>query len=572
VTTPTTVEPPRAEKAKGEHHGLIMAGLMLGILLSALDQTVVGTSLPKIVGELGDFQYFPQLITSYLLASVIVIPVAGKFSDLYGRRPIYLLGMATFLLGSALCGLAGEWGSWNVGGVAVSGMWQLILFRFIQGLGGGAIFPVALATIADLYSPSERGRVQGLFGAVFGFASVIGPFLGGWIVDSVHIGDISSWRWVFYVNVPVGIAGISMVATHFPRKVPNAGIKIDWWGVGTITAALTAIVVVASLGGVTYDWGSPQILGLIAFALLMTAGFVYAESRAADPLIPLGLWKESIFTVSSIASILMGSSMFGVIAFMPTYMQGVVGISATYSGAVLVPLTLMLVAGSLISGQLMKRFGYKPFTVSGCLIAASAFFGLWYMNTQGIPPIWLAILVMMWLGIGLGFTIQTFTVAVQNALERRHVGTGTAAITLFRSLGATVGIAALGAILNTNVRRELPPRVASSPPAVQGIYSGVLNNQYIGGKPENVPQILVATPDQIQPIQAALAAHHVPPGAFAQFLDVVKDAFNASIGSVWLAGAFIALGGFVVVLFLKGKRLKTAEEYHGSQPAAAAMH
>jgi MFS family permease len=252
-------------------------------------------------------------------------------------------------------------------------------------------------------------------------------------------------------------------------------------------------------------------------------------------------------------------------------MQGVVGISATYSGAVLIPLTLMLVLGSLVSGQLMKRFGYKPFTVMGTFIAATGFFGLWYINSKGIPPIWEAILVMMWIGIGLGFTIQTFTVAVQNALQRRLIGTGTAAITLFRSLGATVGIAALGAILNQNLDNEIPPRIASSTQAVQGIYQGALANQYVGGKPENLPQLLVAPSDVIAPIRAAADAH--APGAFDAFLGVLKDAFNASIGSVWLGGAIIGAVALVVVLFLKNKPLKSAEEYHGEgAPAAAAMH
>lgn len=567
----TSTAPAKSSRFGG--HGLILTGLLLGVLLAALDQTVVGTSLPKIVGELGDFQYFAHLVTAYLLASVIVIPIAGKFSDLYGRRPVYIAGMTLFLIGSMLCGLAGQWGSWDIGGVHVSGMWQLILFRFIQGLGGGAIFPVALATIADLYSPSERGRVQGLFGAVFGLSSVIGPFLGGYIVDNLHIFNVSSWRWVFYVNLPIGILAIFMVYTHFPRKTGSAQTTIDWLGIATLVAALTSIVLVASFGGREYAWGSAQILGLVLFAAVMLITFVWAESRAKDPIIPLALWKDPIFTVAAIASILMGSAMFGVISFMPTYMQGVVGISATYSGAVLIPLTLMLVAGSISSGQLMKRFGYKVFTVMGTIIATTGFLGLWYINSRGIPAIWQAVLVMMWIGIGLGFTIQTFTVAVQNSVQKRYVGTGTAAITLFRSLGATVGIAALGAILNHNLDNEIPPRVAESTPAVQGLYNNVLNNPFVGGKVENVPQVLVSS-DAVNGMRAAEAAGSFPGGTVDAFLDVLKHAFNSSIGSVWLGGALIALAALIVVLFLKNKPLKSAEEYHGeNQPASsAAMH
>ncbi len=558
-------------KSKGfGGHGLILAGLMLGVLLAALDQTVVGTSLPKIVADLHDFQHFSALVTGYLLASTIVIPLAGKFSDLYGRRPIYLTGMVVFLLGSALCGLAGEWGDFlfpHLGNFLFTGMDQLILFRFIQGLGGGAIFPVALATIADLYSPAERGRVQGLFGAVFGLSSVIGPFIGGWIVDYVHLADISSWRWVFYVNLPVGLVGIFMVATHFPRKTPNKGIRIDWGGLATIVAALTSMILVAEWGGSQYAWGSWQILSLIAFTLVMVAAFVWAESRAHDPIIPLVLWKEPIFTVSAIASILMGSAMFGVIAFMPTYMQGVVGISATYSGAALVPLSLAIVGGSIASGQLMKRFGYKPFTVSGTIICGVAFVILFFLSRNSIPPIWQAVLVMVLLGVGIGFTIQTFTVAVQNAVERRHVGAGTASITLFRTLGATAGIAALGAILNRRMESDLPPNIASSAPPVQGIYQNVLSNPNIGGQISNTPQLLVT-----QPFLDAM--HAIPGGAGDAFVEVLKSTFSNSIAYVWLSGAFIAAAGFLVVLFLRSKPLKSAEEYHGEggAPASAAMH
>jgi EmrB/QacA subfamily drug resistance transporter len=556
---------PAAKKSAFGGHGLILAGLMLGVLLAALDQTVVGTSLPKIVADLHDFQHLSALITAYLLASTVAIPIAGKLSDLYGRRPIYLTGMVLFLAGSALCGLAGQWGDWNLGSVTVTGMWQLILFRFIQGLGGGAIFPVALATIADLYSPSDRGRVQGLFGAVFGLSSVIGPFIGGWIVDNLFIGDIAPWRWVFYVNLPVGIVGIAMVATHFPRKSGTAGVNIDWTGIASITTALTAFILVAMWGGNDYAWGSAQILGLLALGLAAVAVFIFAEARAKDPIIPMGLWKEPIFTVSAIASILMGSAMFGVIGYMPTYMQGVVGISATYSGAVLVPLTLTLVAGSIISGQLMKRFGYKPFTMLGAAISSVAFAVLYFLSRDSVPPVWEAIAVMMVLGIGIGFSIQTFTVAVQNAVERRYIGTGTASITLFRTLGATLGIAALGAILNEQMSTIMPERVAASTPQVQRIYAGALANPNVGGKIQNLPQGLVSQP--------FLDAMHAVPGGDA-FVLVLKDAFGSSMSYVWLAGALIAAVGFVVTIFLKGKALKTAEEYHGESapPPSAAMH
>ena len=520
-----------------EGHGLILTGLLLGVLLAALDQTVVGTSLPKIVSDLQDFEHFASLVTAYLLASTIVIPLAGKFSDNYGRRPVYLAGMGVFLLGSMLCGTA-------------TSMTQLILWRFVQGLGGGAIFPVAIATIADLYAPSDRGRVQGLFGAVFGLSSVVGPFIGGWIVDYVHVLGIASWRWVFYVNLPVGLVALFMVFTHFPRKTERHPHPIDWLGIATVTTALTAIVLVAVWGGGEYQWDSPQILGLIALALLSVAAFVFVESRAKDPLVPLALFKEPIFTVSAIASILMGGAMFGVISFMPTYMQGVVGISATYSGAVLMPLSLTIVAGSIVSGRMMKRFGYKPFTVIGTVIIGTAFLVLWWQSSHGIPPIWQAILAMMWLGIGIGFTIQTFVVAVQNAVERRYVGVGTSSITLFRTLGATVGVAALGAILNRRLEQTLPDTMP--PGSVE---------QLMGDPRAHLSRLadfprLLTTPEFMD---AQFPGHDA-------IVTGLKDGFSQSIATVWMAGAVMAAVGFVIVLFLRSKPLKTAEEYHNAPP------
>lgn len=532
-------------------HGLILTGLLLGVLLAALDQTIVSTSLPQIARDLNGFELIASLITAYFLGSTIVVPIAGKFSDKVGRRPIYLAGMLTFLAGSMMCGLAGVWGDLAVGGVTLTGMNQLVLARFVQGLGGGAIFPVAIATIADLYSPAERGRVQGLFGAMFGLSSVIGPFIGGGIVDYVHVADISSWRWVFLVNLPVGAAGVFMVATHFPRKPTRDRAPIDWWGITAIITFLTSIVLATHWGGNEYAWDSPQILGLFALALTAVAAFVKFESRAKDPLIPLSLFREPIFSVSIIASLLLGACMFVVIAFMPTYMQGVVGISATYSGAVLMPLSLSLVTGSIVSGQLMKRFGYKPFIVAGAAITATGLGLLYLLASSGVPPIWLAILEMMYLGLGIGFTIQTFVVAVQNAVRRRYVGAASSSIVLFRQLGATIGIAALGALLNARMLVELPAQVAARPGA-QAVYESALADPRIDGNVPRMGQLLVEQ-DFLD------KAAEIPGGA--AFIDALKIAFSESIAIVWITAAFIAIAGLLVALVLRSKPLKGKEEY-----------
>lgn len=516
-------------------NGLILTGLLLGVLLAALDQSVIGTAIPSIVEDLRDFEHIAALATAYMLASAIVIPLAGKFSDLYGRRPVYLLGMGVFLVGSMLCGTA-------------TSMTQLIVWRFVQGLGGGMIFPVAIATIADLYAPSERGRVQGLFGAMFGLASVIGPFVGGWIVDYVHLFGVDPWRWVFYVNLPVGAVGIFMVATHFPRTVRKEGVVIDWGGIATLTTALTAIVLVAQWGGTTYAWSDPLVLGLSALALLSLGGFLMIERRAVEPIIPLRLFREPIFAVSGAIGFLMGIAMFVVILFMPTYMQGVVGISATSSGLVLMPLSLALVGASITSGFLMRRVGYKPFILASTLIVASGFLLLRTLGTA--PPIWLAILVMIYMGLGIGMSIQTVIVAAQNAVEKRYVGAATSSITLLRTLGATVGIATMGSVLNSRLESELPARVPA--PALDAI----LDSPFVAGNLRDVPQVL---------LRAEFVA-----SAPSAVIDGIKTAFTESLATVWLASAAVALAAFFVALFLRRKALQTAEEYHGTAARPAA--
>jgi EmrB/QacA subfamily drug resistance transporter len=304
------------------HSRLALTGLLLGLLLAGLDITVVGTSLGAIVGDIGGFELFTWLFAAYMLASTIVIPLAGKLTDRVGARPVYLAGMGVFLLGSALGGTASD-------------IYQLIFYRAVQGLGGGMLFPVALAAIADLYAPSERPKIQAALGAVFGFSSVVGPSLGGFIVDNVHLFGIDSWRWVFYVNIPVGIAAIGIVAWAFPRTAPHRGTPLDAAGLGTLSLGLVAGLLITVLGGETYAWDSLPILGLAALSFLALAAFVWVERRAIDPVLPFRLFKDKVVAASAAGQFFMGMGMFAVITFMPTFMQGVVGISASNAGAVL---------------------------------------------------------------------------------------------------------------------------------------------------------------------------------------------------------------------------------------------
>ena len=515
---------------------MLLLGLMLGTLLAALDQTIVGTSLPKIVANIGGFEHFAWIFTSYMLASVVTIPLAGKLSDLYGRRTIFLTGMLFFLAGSALCGTATD-------------IFQLIAYRGIQGVGGGILFPVSLATVADIYAPSERGKVQGAIGAVFGFASVVGPFLGGWIVDNVFVFGIASWRWIFYINLPVGIAAISVVALNFPRHVRKDTLPMDYAGIAALSTSLVVMLLITAWGGDTYAWDSVQIYAMAALSAAALFAFVWVERRAPDPILPPNLFKEPIFTVSAVAVLVTGVCMFGMIYFIPTYMQGVVGISATYSGAVLLPLSFMMVFASFLSGVLMNRLGYKSFALAGTLITAS---GLYMLSQLGVsPPIWLAVVEMMYLGAGIGFMLQTYIVATQNAVDRKQVGVATSTLMLLRQLGATLGVTALGVVLNNGLADQLPRHVAK--PALDQLLGLPFINNHIG----EIPSLLLR-PEFLN-----------SPYTQKAVVDGIKDSFATSLSAVFLIGMVFAVIGFFVTLFLKSRPLKSAAEYHDGGPAQA---
>jgi len=510
---------------------------MLGVLLSALDQTIVGTSLPQIIANIGGFEHLAWVFTAYMLSSVVMIPIAGKLSDLYGRRIVFLSGMIIFLAGSALCGTATD-------------IFQLIAYRGVQGIGGGIIFPVALATVADIYAPSERGKVQGAIGAAFGFASVVGPFLGGWIVDNVFVLGISSWRWIFYINLPVGVAAISVVALNFPKHVYKDTLPMDFAGIGTLSTGLVALLLITAWGGETYAWNSVQIYGLALLSAAALICFVVVELRARDPIIPPHLFKEPIFTVSAIAVLVTGVCMFGMIYFIPTYMQGVVGISATYSGAVLLPLSLVMVLGSFTSGVLLNRVGYKPFALVGCLMTASGLYLLAQLGTS--PPIWLAVAEMMYLGAGIGFMLQTYIVATQNAVDKKQVGVATSTLMLLRQLGATLGVTALGVVLNDRLASELPQHVPA--PALNQLLALPFINGHVG----EIPSLLLRP--------EFLNSPYTSPAVVSG----IKDAFSTSLSAVFLIGMVFAIIGFVVTLFLKSKPLKSAAEYHNGGPIQSA--
>lgn len=414
---------------------VIFSGLMLGMLLAALDQTIVATALPTITGELGGLNHLSWVVTSYLLASTVSTPLYGKLGDLYGRKRLFQIAIVIFLAGSVLSGLAQD-------------MFQLIAFRAVQGLGGGGLIVLAQAIIADVVSPRDRGRYQGYFGAVFGASSVAGPLLGGFFTD--HL----TWRWVFFVNIPLGILALFVTSAVLPAGQRRSQHRVDYLGSAVLVAAVTCIVLFTTWGGTEHAWDSGVILGLIAASVVLLGLLMVVERRAAEPVVPLHLFSGRTFRVATSVSFIIGVSMFGAISFLPLFLQVVNGASATNSGLLLLPLMLGLLLASVGSGQVITRTGrYKVFPIIGTALATVAMFLLSTMGAGTGQSTVTAYMVM--LGVGIGFSMQTLVLATQNTVPTKDLGTATSSVTFFRSMGGSIGVAVFGALFNSSLSDHL---------------------------------------------------------------------------------------------------------------------
>jgi EmrB/QacA subfamily drug resistance transporter len=489
---------------------VIMSGLMLGMFLAALDQTIVSTALPTIVGDFHGANLLSWVITAYLLASTASTPLWGKAGDLYGRKRVFQLAIVVFLVASALCG-------------ASQNLYELIAFRGLQGIGGGGLISLVFAIVGDVIPPRERGRYQGYFGAVFGVSSVVGPLAGGFAVDSL------SWRYIFYINLPLGVA--ALIVTNRVLKLPKRTrhVLIDWWGALLLVAGVSSILLATQSGGTNYPWGSWQVIGLFALGAVGLAGFAVREKLAPEPILPLELFRMQIFTVANIVAFVSGVAMFGALAFLPQYLQLVHGVSATESG--LLPLLIGLLVMSIASGRYISRTGkYRWFPLAGTILVTIGLILLSHLGAHtSLALVGLYILVF---GAGLGLFIQVLTLVVQNSVPMRQMGVATSSVTFFRSMGGAIGASALGAVLTAGIAAEFPRYLPKA--ALAG-----------GG---NKVAEYVESPDALDALKRTHPALH----------EGIIQAYSHAIDRLFLVAVPVSILSVIAALFIKQVKLRVS--------------
>lgn len=452
---------------------LVITSIGLLLLLASLDQTIVSTALPTIVADLGGLDHLSWVVTAYILTSTVAAPIYGKLGDLYGRRAMVFVSVGLFLLGSALCGLAGSMGF-------------LIFARALQGLGGGGLFVLALSVVGDVIAPQDRGKIQGMFAVVFSASSIIGPLAGGWFVDAF------SWHWIFLINIPLGLIAVAIFATSFAPNAARQAHRIDWAGAAALTVGLGALVLMTSLGGRDLAWDAPATLGLIALVPLALAAFIWIESRAAEPILPLSLFKMNVFTITSIIGFTTGAGMLGALTFLPVYLQVAQGYAPTISGFLLIPMTIGILATSAIGGSYMGRTGrYRWLPIAGTALIGLGSLMLTRLAVD-TSALWFSLALLVF-GLGMGCIFGAVTTSVQNAVPKEMMGTATASGVMFRQIGGSLAVAAFGAIFGARLAEKLGPALGA------------------GGGAEFAPAALAALPEAMRSEVANGVVHAVQP-------------------------------------------------------------
>ncbi len=503
-----------------------MVGTMLSMFLGSIFMTITATAMPRIITDLGGFSQYTWVFTSYIITETIALPLTGKLTDMYGRKWFFVVGMAIFTLGSFLCGIS-------------QSMSQLIIFRAFQGIGFGVMSALGFIVIADIFPPEERGKYSGLMAGVFGFSTVIGPTLGGYLTDAL------SWRWCFFVPIPIGLIIIIIFIFLFPQlKTSQAKHKVDYGGVVTMTLFITPLILALNWGGVDYPWGSPVIIGVLAFSVIMLIVFIINEMHAGEPIIPLILFKNRVMAVSSIVAFLNGASFFPVITFIPLFFQGVLGATATASGGFLTPMMLSMAAGSFISGQLLSRAGgrYRLQGAVGFVFSATGFFLLTRMTPDTSYAA--AVMYIIIVGIGNGMIMPVHTIAVQNTVPYSIMGTATSMIQLLRPLGGVFGLAIVGSILNNTFASSFIRNLSSEVKAVVS--------------PEKLAEI-VDNPQALVNVEAHAQLQSLFEGTgsqgtvlFEQLLTALRNALNSALVQVFTVFLIVTLLGLLANFFLKG--------------------
>lgn len=499
---------------------VVMAGTLLGLFTAAMDQTIVSTSIPRIIADLGGFGLFSWVGTAFMLTSTTTVPIVGKLTDMYGRKPFYMAGIVILLVGSALAG-----SSQNVE--------QLIAFRVVQGFGAGMIMGIAFAIVGDVFTPAERGRWAGLMSGVFASASVLGPLIGGGLTDHVH------WRWVFYVNLPLGAVALTVLAIGMPNIRPPKGANLDYRGIALLTATVVPMLLAFSWAGSRYEWASLPIVGLLSWAVVGLAVFTYAELRAEEPLLPMHLFKDRVFTVSALVTLVTGFAMMGSLFYIPLFVQGVIGASATNSGLVTMPMMIAMAISSSIAGQIMSRVGrYRLLGIVGILAMTA---GAVVLSQMGVDSTMMdARIAMVIFGVGLGMSIPLFMFAVQNSVPYRYMGIATSSMQFLRAVGGTMGVAIMFSLISGHyhdaLNENVPTVVTSQPELARELED---------------PQFLLNNP-ALQRVQSTI---ETLPGDSAELLSAtifgVRESLAGGITDAFFISIFVLLVAAVIALFMR---------------------